>query len=178
MSDSLWPHGLQPTRLLCPWNLPGKNTGVGCHFLLHGIFPTQKSNRRLLHLSHWWADSLPLSQACYTSLVVVVVQSRLTLCDAMDCIMPGSPVLYHLPEFTQTHVHWVSDAIQASHPVVPFFSCLQSFPALGSFPVSWVFASGGQIIGASASASVLPTNIQGWFPLGLTGFSPCCPRDC
>ena len=51
--------------------------------------------------------------------------------------------------------------------VVPFFFCLQSFPASGSFPISRLFASGGQSIGASASASVLPVNIQGWFPLGL-----------
>ena len=49
MSDSLWPHGLQPTRLLCPWDSPGKNTGVGCHALLQGIFPTQWSNWGLLH---------------------------------------------------------------------------------------------------------------------------------
>ena len=49
MSDSLWPHGLQPARLLCPWNSPGKNTGVGCHSLLQGIFPTQGSSSRLLH---------------------------------------------------------------------------------------------------------------------------------
>ena len=47
MSDSQWPHGLQPTRLLCPWDFPGKNTGVGCHFLLQGIFPTQESNQTL-----------------------------------------------------------------------------------------------------------------------------------
>ena len=46
--DSLQPHGLQPTRLLCPRNFPGKNTGVGCHFLLQGIFPTQRSNPHLL----------------------------------------------------------------------------------------------------------------------------------
>ena len=52
----------------------------------------------------------------------------------------------------------------------PFSSCPQSFPASGSFPVSWLFPSGGQSIGASASVSVLPMNIQGWFPLGLTGF--------
>ena len=44
MSDSLQPHGLQPTRPLCPWDLPGKSTGVGCHFLLQGIFPTQGLN--------------------------------------------------------------------------------------------------------------------------------------
>ena len=50
MPDSLWPHGLQPTRLLCPWDFPGKDTGVGCHFLLQGIFPTQGSNEPcLLH---------------------------------------------------------------------------------------------------------------------------------
>ena len=49
VSDSLQPHGLQPTRLLCPWNFPGKNTGMGCHFLLQGIFPTQGSNPGLPH---------------------------------------------------------------------------------------------------------------------------------
>ena len=54
--------------------------------------------------------------------------------------------------------------------VVPFSSCFQSFPASQSFPVSWLFTPGGQSIGVSASASVLPMNIQGWFPLGLTGF--------
>ena len=56
-----------------------------------------------------------------------------------------------------------------SSSVNPFFSCLQSFPASGSFPVSQLIASGGQSIRASASASVLPMNVQGWFPLGLTG---------
>ena len=49
VSDSLWPHGLYLTRLLCPWKSPGKITGVGCHFLLQGIFPTQGSNLGLLH---------------------------------------------------------------------------------------------------------------------------------
>ena len=49
MSDSLWPHGFQPGRLLCPWDSPGKNAGVGCHALLQGIFPTQGSNSGLPH---------------------------------------------------------------------------------------------------------------------------------
>ena len=53
MSDSLWPYGLQPTRLLCPWDSPGKNTGVGCHALLQGIFLTEGSNLPLLCLLHW-----------------------------------------------------------------------------------------------------------------------------
>ena len=52
------PQGLEATRLLCPWDFPGKNTRVGCHFFLQGTLPTQKSN---LHLLHWQADSLPLS---------------------------------------------------------------------------------------------------------------------
>jgi len=79
----------------------------------------------------------------------------------MDCSTPGFPVHHHLPEFAQTHVHSVSDAIQPSHPVVPFSSCLQSFPASGSFLMSQLFASGGQSIRFSALASVLPVNIQG-----------------
>ena len=57
----LWPHRLQPIRLLCPWDSPGKNTGVGCHDFLHGIFPTQELNLCLLHLLHCQVDSLPLS---------------------------------------------------------------------------------------------------------------------
>ena len=93
--------------------------------------------------------------------------SCLILCDPIDCSRPDFPVPHYLLEFAQTHVHWVSDAISSS--VIPFSFCLQSFPASGSFPTSQHFASGGQSIGASASVSVLPVNIQGWFPLGLTG---------
>ena len=89
-----------------------------------------------------------------------VVHSCLTLCNSMDCSMPGFPVLHHLPELDQTHVHWVGDAIQPSHPllIVPFSSCLQSLPASGSFLMSRLFESGGQSIGASALASVFPMN--------------------
>ena len=64
-----------------------------------------------------------------------------------------------------------------SFSVIPFSSCLQSFQALGSFPMSQLFASGGQSIGASASASVLPLNTQGWFPLGWTGWISLQSRD-
>ena len=76
---------------------------------------------------------------------------------------------YCFPEFAETHVHWVGDAIQPSHPVTLFPSCPQSFSASGSVPTSQLFASGGQNLGASASASVLPMNNQGWFHWGLTG---------
>ena len=98
-----------------------------------------------------------------------VAQLCLTLCNPMNISMLGFPVLHYLLEFAQIHVHWVADAIQPSHPVSPFSSCLQSLPASGSFAVSQLFVSGGRSIGASASASVLPVNIQGWFPLGSTG---------
>ena len=57
---SLGPYGLQPTRLLHPWDSPGKTTGEGCHLLLQGIFPTQGLNPRLPCLSHWQVDSSPL----------------------------------------------------------------------------------------------------------------------
>ena len=89
----------------------------------------------------------------------------------MDCSTPGLPVHHQLPQFTQTHVHWVSDAIQPSHPLSspspPTFNLSQH---QGLFQMSQLFASGGQSIGVSASTSVLPVNIQDWFPLGWTGW--------
>ena len=88
----------------------------------------------------------------------------------MDCSTPGSSVLHHRPEFAQTHVHWVSDAyLTILSSFAPFSFCLDSFPALGSFPMNRLFESDAQSIGVSASASVLPMDIQGWFHLGLAG---------
>ena len=92
--------------------------------------------------------------------------SCVCLCDPMHCSIPGFPVLHYLPEFTQTHIHWVGDTIQPSHPLSSLSPLPQSFPASGSFPVSQLFSSGSQSIRASASASVLPMNIQAWFALG------------
>ena len=83
-----------------------------------------------------------------------VAQSCPTLGNPMDCSMPG------FPELAQTHVHQVGDAIQPSHPLSFFSFCLQSFPESGSFPMSWLFASGGQSIRVSSSASVPPMNTQ------------------
>ena len=89
----------------------------------------------------------------------------------MDFRTLGLPVLHQLPEFTQIHVHRVGDTIQPSHPPdVPFSSCPQSFLASGFYKMSQFFTSGGQSIGASASASVLPVNIQDRFPLGFAGW--------
>ena len=78
MSDSLWP------RLLCPWDFPGKNTGVGFHFLLQGIFPTQRWNLSLLCLLHWQADSLPL-------------------CHLKSCLINRSMYFY---DAVKRHEHW------------------------------------------------------------------------
>ena len=90
----------------------------------------------------------------------------------MDCSAPGFPLLHCLLEFAHTHDNWVCDAIQPSHPLLPPFPHkLRSSVTSRSFPVTWLFSSGSQSIGASPSASVIPMNIQDWFPLGLTGLT-------
>ena len=94
----------------------------------------------------------------------------------MDCSMSDFPVHHQLLELAQTHVRWVGDAIQPSHPVIPLSSCLQSFPASGSFLVSQFFASSGQSIEASALASVLPIFRTDFLYDGLV-WSFCSPRD-
>ena len=102
---------------------------------------------------------------------ISVTQLCPTLCDPMNGSMSGFPVHYQLLEPAQTHVHRVGDAIQPSHPLSsPSSLCLQSFPALQPFQMSQFFTSGGQNIGVSASASVLPMNTQDWSPLGWTGW--------
>ena len=95
---------------------------------------------------------------------VQFTQLCLTLCNPMDCSTPGCPVYHQHLELTQPHVHQVGDAIQPSHPLSspsPNFNLVQH---QGLF-----FPSGGHSIGVSASASVLPMNIQDWLPLGLNG---------
>ena len=117
-----------------------------------------------------------------------VAQSCPTLCDPVVCSTPGCTVQHQLLELAQTHVHWDGDAIQPSCPLstpsLPAFNLSQhqrkihvpdSF--IHSFLMNRLFASGGQSSGASASASVLPMNIQSSIPLGLTGLHSLHPRD-
>ena len=100
----------------------------------------------LRHFSHVWFFETPWTAACWASLSITSSQSLLKLM-SIELVMPSNQLILF----------------------IPYSSCLQSFPASRSFPVSQFLASGGQSIGVSASASVLPMNIQYWFPLGSTG---------
>ena len=100
-----------------------------------------------------------------------VVQSCLNVCDLMDCRTPGFPWSSLSPRTWSNSCPlslWCHPTISAS--VIPLLSCLQSFPASGSFRMTRFFTSGNQSIAASALASVLPMNIKDWFPLGCTGW--------
>ena len=175
----LKPQELEPTRLFGPLGFLGKSAGGGCHFLLQGILPVHELNLSLVSsalagrhfttaplgkplfylylninmsnsvqfLSHDWLFATPWTAASQALLSFINSWSLLKLMPR-EFMMP--------PTITSS--------------VVPFSSCLQSFAASGSFPISQFFASCGQSIGVSASASVLPVNIQDWFPLGLTDF--------
>ena len=104
---------LQPHGFICPWDSPGKNTGVGCHFLLQGIFCSKGSNlvSCIFCIGRWilyhWASPQFSS----------VAQLCPNICDPMDCSMPGLPVNHQHLELTQTHTHHVSDTIQPDHPL-------------------------------------------------------------
>ena len=117
----------------------------------------QRVDSSVQSVSHVWLWATPWTAACQASLSITNSTQIMSL---------------HKP---MSLSRWCHPTISSS--VVPFSSRLQSFPASGSFPMNRFFTSGGQSVGVSASASVLPVNIQDWFPLGLTGWSPCSPRD-
>ena len=111
----------------------------------------------------WWTESLRF---------VVQPLSHIWLCNSIDCSTPQSSVLHHLLEFAQIHVHWVSENIQPSYPLpLPSTFAFNSSQHQGLS--QWVssFASGGQSTGASASASVLPVNIQGLISFRIDWFN-------
>ena len=146
------PHRRQPTRLLHPWDSPGKNTGVGCHFLLqcmkvksesevaqlcltlsnpmdcslpdsfvHGIFQARVLEWGAIAFSKSYSRQIKNLLAVNpppSDQIRSVAQSCPTLCDSMNRSTPGLPVHPQLPEFTETHVQQVSDAIQLSHPLL------------------------------------------------------------
>ena len=100
-----------------------------------------------------------------------VAQACPTLWDPMDCSMPCFPVFHYLLEFAQTHVHWVGDAIQPSLPLLPTSPPALNLSSISVFLFQWVSSlhQVAKVAELLASASVFPMNIQGWFPLGLTG---------
>ena len=121
-----------------------------------------------MYLQPWLIGKVrPIYSYSYSS----VAQSCLTPCDPINCSMPGLPVHHQLPESTQTHVHWVGDAIQPSHPLSsPSPPALNLSQHQGLF--QWVSSSHqvAKVLGVSASTSVLPMNIRDWFPIGWTGW--------
>ena len=99
-----------------------------------------------------------------------VAQLCPTLCNHMDCSTPGFPVQYQLLKLTQTHVHWVGNVIQPSHLLSSPLLLPSICPSIRVFSLVTSSHQEGKSIGVSASASVLPVNIQDWFPLGWTGW--------
>ena len=102
---------------------------------------------------------------CYSA-----TQSCPTVCDPMNCSMQGFPVLNQVPELTQSHLHWVGDAIPPSGPLLYTSPPAIIVPRIRVFLINWLFTSCDQSTGTSASASVLPMTIQDWVPVGWTGW--------
>ena len=156
MSNSSWPCGLYS-----PWNSPSQNTGVGSLSLLQGILPTQESNQGLLHCK------LILYQLSYQGSPFLCIAHGI-ICDSVQfsCSVMSDSLQPHGPQHTKPPCPSPTPGVYSNscplsqwyHPtilssVIPFSSCLQSFPASGSFQMSHLFSSGGQSIGVSASTS-------------------------
>ena len=153
MSDSLWPHGLQHARLPCPSSTPGaySNSCPSC---------------RWCHPSKHFILCCPLqfsSVQFSCSVVSDSLRPHGLQHSRLPCPSPTPRACSNSCPLNQ----WCHPTISSS--VIPFSSYLQSFPVSGSFPVSQFFVSGSPRFGTSASASVLPMNLQDWFPLGLIG---------
>ena len=138
-----------PPRLLCPWNSPGKSTGVGCHFLLQGI-----KDRTWVSCIAGFFTSRATREALRVQFSHLVMSDSLwphgLQHDRPPCLSP-TPGVYS----NSYPLSWWCHPTTSSS-VVPFFSCLQSFPASGSFQMSRFFASGSQIL--SFSFSISPSN--------------------
>ena len=160
-------HGFKPWVGKIPWGRAQQTTPA--------FFPGESPGQRSLvdHTVHritsseTWLFSTSVTLFLFCSVLFSsVAQLCPTLCDPMNHSTPGLPVHHQLPESTQTHVHWVSDAIEPSHPLPsPSPSALSLSQ---HHQMSQLFAWGSQNIGVSAAASVLPMNIQDWSPSGWT----------
>ena len=138
-------------------------THLSVQFLVvYFIMVLPKNLGSCIHSPFSWTCSINASSVQFSS----VTQSCLSFCDPMDCSTPGFPVHHQLPELAQTLVQ--KSVMPSNHLILcrPLLLLPSIFPSIRVFSMSQLFVSGGQIIEASASASVLPMNIQDWFPLG------------
>ena len=146
---------------MLPWNSPGKSTGVGGYPFLQGISPLPRDQTQVPVMK---ADSLPSEPLGKPNYLLSLAQLFATpwaqqarlLCPSL------SPRVF---SNSCASSQWCYPTIWFF--VTPFSSCPQSFPESEYFPMSQLFSSGGQSVGASASASILPMSTEGWFPLGL-----------
>ena len=160
-------------RYSCLENLWTEKPGA----TFHGITKSQMQLKQLsTHGTYTHVRWVSSRDLLYNFVLIVycqfssVIQLCLTLWDTMDCSTSGFSVRHQLPELAQTHDHQVGDAMQPPHPLSsPFPPAFSLSQHQGLF--QWVSSSHGQSIGASASVSVLPINIQDWFPLGLTSWT-------
>ena len=153
--------------VVCPWDSPGKNTGVDCHSLCQGIFPTQELNPSLLYcrqMPYHLRSSVQFSSV--TQLCLTLCHPKITARQATLSITNSWSLRKLMSSCPSSR--WYHPAISSS--VVPFFSCPQSLLASGSFPMSQLLTWCGQSVRVSASESVLPMNTQDWSPLGWTGW--------
>ena len=168
-----------------------KNTWKNNCFTQILIKEWSSESNKIWFIISQYSSSLPLLEALpflplfkvpppwkkiYSVQFLSVAQSCPTLCNPMDCSIPGLPVHHQLLKLSQ--LISIELVRPCNHFILcrPFSSCLQSSLVSESFPMSQFFTPGDQSIVASASASVLPMNSQDWFPLGLTGWS-CSPRN-
>ena len=148
MSNSLWPHGLQSARPLCPWDCLGSEYWSELQFPSPGDFPNAGFESSSPALGGGFFTPEPpgkliphVKKASEVTQFRSVTQSCPTLCDPMNPSTPGLPVHHQLPEFTQTHACRVGDAIQPSRPLSsPSPPAPKSLPASGSFPMSQLVA--------------------------------------
>ena len=135
LCPTLQPHGLQPASLLCAWNSPGKNTGVGSLFLLQGIFPSgsNSSCRSLIYISSTKKHTSPLYNlpSCFHSILAAPaaksIQSCPTLSDPMDCSLPGSSI--H-GIFQARVLEWDTIAFSGTFPLALLLQCPTGFGLL------------------------------------------------
>ena len=148
-------------------------------FCLRVILPDLDKYSFLTWCSHFYSPFVSCLMKSFDAMnfplitsSVVVQSPSPTLCNPMDCSLPGLPVPHHLPKFAQVHVHFFGDAIQPSHPLMPYFLLPLIFPSIKDFSNDVSVCIRWPKYWSSTSASVLPVDIQGWSPIRLTGLIP------